>query len=159
MDEIRLAPHAMTAEELWPIVWRRQFRIYAIMWLAYACIVGNVFFWALGSLIAWLALPVLFAGSMLVYRFRTLPRQIRKADPLTFASRDVVLTDAGISWDYVGGLHTTLPWTLVRKAEVYRGIYLLFLPGGNYFVLPRRALDNDQEHYLVDRLRDVKLLP
>jgi hypothetical protein len=110
----------------------------------------------------WLALglgPVICLSFLALRRFVQLPQAVRKLDPVVFSKREVVLKAETLEWTYESGLHTRVPWSLVRKVQVLRGIYLIYLPGGSFFQLPRRALTNDQEHYLVDRLREIKMLP
>jgi hypothetical protein len=158
MEEHRLAPHAMTAKELLPILWRRQMRGFALLSFFYGFGVGGLIAWVVDRAAAWFAAPAAFVVMFLLLRFVTLPRQIRKLDPLFFANRQVVISEQGCAWTFEGGLHSFLPWSLTRKAECYRGVYLLYLPGGNYLQLPRRALSQDQEQFLIERLRSFGLL-
>jgi hypothetical protein len=158
MDEISIPPHAVTAEELVPIVWRRQRKGVILFCLAYSISFTGLAYWALKVDLLWIAAPVLFLGTIVRHRYWTLLQTIRKMDPLIFSNRVMVMREDGFSWTYESGLSSYVPWRLLKKAEIVNGIYLLHLPGGNYFQLPRRALSNDQEHYLVDRLRSIGVL-
>jgi hypothetical protein len=158
MEELPGSTFAMTLDELKPIVRRRFFRPFLVLAGTYSLVMGLAVSSVTNQISGWLATPIAFLALLALFALVTIPRQMRLIDKLMLSNREVVLTEHGCSWTYESGLHTYVPWDVFRKAEVYKGIYLLYIPGGNFLMLPRRALSTDQEHFLVERLRSKGLL-
>src|SRR5437879_3968956 len=144
MEEVRLAPFTMTKEELIRLSWRRQRRAFFLLYLVYSMFIGALAAWLdsliLGSrghsaLVFLMTAIVVQAICIVKYRYQLIPKQVRKFDPIMFADRVVVMTEESCEWTYEGGLMTRIPWKLLRKAQVVEGIYLLFMPGGNFLQL------------------------
>jgi hypothetical protein len=158
MNEVQLAPFAMSQQELLPLIYRRQLKAVIFLYLTYSVAVTGIFVWITKLDSAWIVAPVIFALSFVAHRFVTLPAQLRKLDKIFFSTRIVRMTSEGLSMSYEGGLLTFVPWSQLRKCQVLAGVYMLGIPGGNFLQLPRRALSNDEEHFLVDHLRAHGLL-
>lgn len=107
-----------------------------------------------------LLLPGIVALGLVTRRYSVLPRQLRGLQAgVPFTERDAKLTRQGCTFSYTSGMQSFIPWALFKKADFRDGIYILTIPGGLNYYLPRRVLTDDQEHYLVDRLREAKLMP
>jgi|GEM_PF-5924899 len=168
MDEVSLAPFALTPAETIGLTWKLRVKplvkALSITMFLFTCTI----WWFLGLAfgpaspsplyVPLLAIAFVILG-LVRFRHGQLPAAFRKADPVTFANRSFSMGRESCQWTYEGGLQTRLPWRMVRRVQVIDGIYLLYRPGGTAFWLPRRALTSDQEHFLVDRLREVGQLP
>lgn len=108
----------------------------------------------------WMITPIFFVLSWFAVRYVTFPRHLEtQLKNSKIGERQVALNLKAITWSIASGIESTVPWTAITSVESDAVRFVITIPGGQFFVIPRRALDQDSEHYLVDRLRETQKLP
>ena len=159
MDEVRLAPFALSYTEVLAMTRKLRSRFLLAWDLLGSMLIGFLIAFASGVQVTALAWIPIFVILFSIHMAIILPRNVKRAHSITFADREMTMTATHLSWKIGDDLESRVSWKVITKASFFKAIHLLALPGGNMVAIPRRVLTNDQEHFLVDRLREHRLLP